>query len=56
MEGLINFLPSLASNCDPHELCFLSSWDYIIITVLMDSATIEYLWRDIQDTDNGGFL
>jgi hypothetical protein len=22
----------------------------------MDNATIENLWRDIQDTDNGGFL
>jgi hypothetical protein len=26
---LANFLPRLASNCDPPNLCLLSSWDYI---------------------------
>jgi hypothetical protein len=26
--GLVNYLPGLASNCDPPDLCLLSSWDY----------------------------
>jgi hypothetical protein len=26
--GLINFLPRLAENLDPPDLCLLSSWDY----------------------------
>jgi hypothetical protein len=25
--GLLNFLPGLASNCDPPDLCLPSSWD-----------------------------
>jgi hypothetical protein len=24
----VNYLPGLASNCDPPDLCLLSSWDY----------------------------
>jgi hypothetical protein len=24
----VNYLPGLASNCDPSDLCLLSSWDY----------------------------
>jgi hypothetical protein len=24
----MNYLPGLASNCDPPDLCLLSSWDY----------------------------
>jgi hypothetical protein len=58
---LIYFLPILASNWDPPDLCLLSSGDSIIITILMDNATIENLWRDIpdqylEDTDKCGFL
>jgi hypothetical protein len=26
--GSLNYLPGLASNCDPPDLCLLSSWDY----------------------------
>jgi hypothetical protein len=26
--GLANYLSRLASNCDPPDLCLLSSWDY----------------------------
>jgi hypothetical protein len=24
----MNYFPGLASNCDPPDLCLLSSWDY----------------------------
>jgi hypothetical protein len=27
-KGLLNYLPRLASNLDPPDLCFLSSWNY----------------------------
>jgi hypothetical protein len=27
-QGLANYLLRLASNCDPPDLCLLSSWDY----------------------------
>jgi hypothetical protein len=27
-QGLTNYLPGLALNHDPHDLCLLSSWDY----------------------------
>jgi hypothetical protein len=26
--GLTNYLPELALNCNPPDLCLLSSWDY----------------------------
>jgi hypothetical protein len=26
--GSLNYLPLLALNCDPSDLCLLSSWDY----------------------------
>jgi hypothetical protein len=27
-QGLVNYLPGLALNHDPPDLCVLSSWDY----------------------------